>query len=94
MRAYDENADRVSSVWSARPEDEEGSIANLVPGGRVSERPQQGGAAVLARERSQIKPLKVQTDMDLVRPALFAELFERDELVGTQRWRVAAQLRS
>lgn len=65
LKAYDESQDRLLS--GAEPAtDEEGSIANLVPGGRVSDRPSQAGAQEAERLRESNRPLKINLDMQLV----------------------------
>ena len=48
-------------------QDEEGSMANLVPGGRASERSRKGGAQQAALERERNTPLKINLDLQLVR---------------------------
>jgi hypothetical protein len=68
VRTYDENEGKVYSK-PRPPEDEEGSIANLVPGGRVSQRSSRGGAAVAEARRERNKPLKINADLRLVRPS-------------------------
>lgn len=65
-RTYDESQGKVYSK-SVPTEDDEGSIALLVPGGRVADRPSQRGGAAEAARREQNKPLKINTDLQLVR---------------------------
>lgn len=65
-RTYNEAEGKLYSK-SSPPEDDEGSIALLVPGGRVSDRPSQAGGAAAAARREQSKPLKIDTDLRLVR---------------------------
>lgn len=65
-RTYNEVEGKVYGKFVAA-EDEEGSIALLVPGGRVSDRPSQAGGAAAAARREQKKPLKISTDLKLVR---------------------------
>lgn len=64
-RTYNESDGKIYSR-SVPPEDDEGSIALLVPGGRVSDRPSQAGGAAAAARREQSKPLKINTDLRLV----------------------------
>lgn len=65
-RTYDESKGKVYSQFVSA-EDDEGSIALLVPGGRVSDRPSQAGGAAAAARLEQNKPLKINTDLQLVR---------------------------
>lgn len=69
LQAYSEDEDRVFSM-SEPMQDEEGSMANLVPGGRASERSRKGGARRAELEREKSKPLKIQIDLELVRKRL------------------------
>jgi hypothetical protein len=65
LKAYDEYQNRLVSRAEAAT-DEEGSIANFVPGGRASERPSQAGAQEAERLRESKRPLKINVDMQLV----------------------------
>ena len=48
-------------------EDEDGSIATLVPGGLISQRSRRGGAVAAEARRERSKPLKINNDLKLVR---------------------------
>eukprot|EP00892_Ulva_mutabilis_P003111 jgi/Ulvmu1/12800/UM097_0029.1 len=65
-RTYDESEGKLYGK-AAPPEDDEGSIALLVPGGRVSDRPSQAGGAAAAARRERNRPLKINTDLRLYR---------------------------
>ena len=67
VRTYDEAQGRVYSTQREPVEDEDGSIAALVPGGLISQRSRKGGAAAAEARRERSKPLKINTDLKLVR---------------------------
>ena len=67
-RSYNEAEDRLEWADTEPPEeDETGSLANLVPGGRVSDRSAPGGAFREEQERKLQAPLQIQIDLELVR---------------------------
>jgi hypothetical protein len=67
VRTYDEAQDKVYITQRQPEEDEDGSIATLVPGGLKSQRSSQGGAVEAEAQRERSRPLKINTDLKLVR---------------------------
>jgi hypothetical protein len=68
LKTYVESEDSLVSV-EQEVVDETGSLAQLVPGGLVSERPNQRGAQAAERLRQLSKPLRINIDLSLVRTA-------------------------
>jgi hypothetical protein len=67
VRTYDEAQGRIYRTQRQPEEDEDGSIATLVPGGLKSQRSSRGGAVEAEARRERSKPLKINTDLKLVR---------------------------
>lgn len=68
VRTYNEAQDRLYRAQKVQEEDDDGSIATLVPGGLKSQRSRRGGAAAAEARRERSKPLKINTDLKLVCP--------------------------
>lgn len=75
VRTYDETKGRLYNTQRQPEETEDGSIATLVPGGLKSQRSSPGGAAEAEARRERSKPLKINTDLKLVRSFFPLALF-------------------